>query len=591
MLRPSHNHPLLSWWRYPESRLLGVSLLLGLLAGAATLLYNGVFEWFVHHLIAGIVGIDIEAIPLVGNLWTSLGLAALKLPLLTAAGVVAVAGFVRATLGSDADHSTDRVIEAFHRHGGDLPKRIAWVVAVASILTVASGGAAGREAQGALIGAAIGAAVGRWLATTTQQRRIIMLIGMSAGLSAMFKSPVGAAFMAIEILYRGIHFESEAILYTLAAAVVGYVLAGSMTGWTPLFPLPRDVQVTSALHYGGVAGVGLIAGLFAAVFPTVFYRIAAAVAAIPLPWWLKAALGGGLVGGIGIFVPQILGDSTSLLDAIVTQPAPLGHLVALGFLKVVLVAITLSAGGVGGILAPSLFIGASIGAASASITGLPLAPLALVGMAAFLAGVVRVPVATLLMVPELTGDFLMLPPTALAVAISYLVQLIVAERMPYPSIHRKQPGDIFSSPAHEEEVLEAGIGLLKRGGISLPEGLDLPDLRALLGLGYPIRLGQGDLILLTAALAPASQAAGATLRQAPFGAGVLLLEIRRGTQVIAPTPDTALAAGDNMVLLTSLSHLGNLRSHLDFPAVFLNWLKRHEPQTYAEQFGEAEEAQ
>ena len=121
----------------------------------------------------------------------------------------------------------------------------------------------------------------------------------------------------------------------------------------------------------------------------------------------------------------------------------------------------------------------------------------------------------------------------------------------------------------------------------MPEGLQLPDLRALLSIGYPIRLGAGDLILFTAKLADDSDAVGKTLADAPFGAGVWLLEIRHGDATEQPQRDSVLNAGDQLVLMLSGTQLPSLINNFEFPAVFRNWMARHEPELHDACFSES----
>ena len=398
-----------------------------------------------------------------------------------------------------------------------------------------------------MIGAALAVSLGNWFDVHAKHRRLILLIGLSAGFSAAFKTPLGAAFVAIEILYRDMSIEAEALIYTIVSAVVAYVVAGSIGGWESEFLVSDPGHIDSALQFTGIALLGVFAGLIAAAMPTVFFTIRNTVQQLPLPYPVIAVVGGLAVGLIGLIAPQTIGDGSQAfaLEQMVLLPAWALVLVALG--KLLALSITLGAGGVGGVLSPSLLIGAVFGAAFAQWLNMPIVPTAIVGMGTIFAAAARVPIGTLLMVSELTGGYELLPATALAVAISYLIQFLIAERLPYPSIHGEQPPTFWNSPAHQDQVLEAGIGLLQRGGIELPDGLQLPDLRALLSMGYPIHLGHGGLILFTADVAEHSDAVGKSLAQNPLGHGVYLLEIRHGDVAEQPQRASVLQAGDTVV--------------------------------------------
>ena len=140
-------------------------------------------------------------------------------------------------------HGTDTVVRAFHRANGQLRARVAPIKAVASAITIGSGGAAGREGPIALVAAGIGS----WYASITKcndhERRLFLLIGMAAGLAAIFRSPVGTAIFAIEVLYGAMEFESDALLYTLLASIVADAVKGFFSGWTALFGVPAPPRL------------------------------------------------------------------------------------------------------------------------------------------------------------------------------------------------------------------------------------------------------------------------------------------------------------------------------------------------------------
>ena len=96
---------------------------------------------------------------------------------------------------------------------------------------------------------------------------------MAAGLSAIFKSPLGTAFFAVEILYSGMAFEGEALLFTLVASAVAYGLTGLFDGWTPLFMLPQGVTFGQPLDMAWFIVLAVTAGILGAILPTVFYFI------------------------------------------------------------------------------------------------------------------------------------------------------------------------------------------------------------------------------------------------------------------------------------------------------------------------------
>jgi len=567
-------------WPQPEPRLLLLAVLVGVLGALGALGFEFGLHWVRAQAALLVEAVSRMSLP--GNRYAIDG-GTMRLwlpPLMTAFGLLAAAQVSQRLLPSQTGHGTDRIIQTYHQHRGVMPRRSGVVVGVAAMLTIAGGGSAGREAPASLIGGAAGSHVGRWLRLPPRHQRWLLLMGVAAGFGAMFKTRIGAAMFAIGLLYRGLAFESEALMYTVVSAVVAYVLAGWFGDWHPLFWETAGLEMTEPMLFLWVAVFAMIAGGFAALMPSAYYGIGAVMARIPGPGSLRPLLGGLAVGGLVLAVPQVAGSGVGEIQAVLAAGLPAWYLLSAAGLKLVATSLTLRSGGVGGILAPSLFIGAMLGAGFAQALALPVDSFALVGMAAIFSAAARVPVATLLMVPELTGQYQLLPPTALAVAVAYLVQIVLARRLRYASLHLSQPSSMLESPAHADEVLIAGLSVLKRGGIRLPAEIDLPDLRALLSIGYPVRLGPGGLVMVRANVPAGSPICRDRLAEQPLGSGVWLLEIRRAGQVEVPGPDSRLQADDQLAVVVDVSQLTELASKLSFPPVLENWLARHEPVVY-----------
>src|SRR5206468_547711 len=129
------------------------------------------------------------------------------------------------------------MIDAFHHHGGFIRQRVIWVKALASLFTHGSGGSGGREGPTMQIGAALGSRVGWLLRASPAERRILMVAGVAAGIAAVFRTPLGAALLAVEVLYRD-DFESDALIPAVLASVVAYSVVISIFGESTLFSQP-----------------------------------------------------------------------------------------------------------------------------------------------------------------------------------------------------------------------------------------------------------------------------------------------------------------------------------------------------------------
>ncbi|MFZ0456650.1 MAG: chloride channel protein, partial [Ignavibacteriaceae bacterium] len=121
-------------------------------------------------------------------------------------------------------HGTDTAVKAFHRKGGEIRKRVVPIKILASAITIGSGGAAGREGPTALFSAGFGSIYAGLTHRSDKDRRLLVLIGMAAGLSAIFRSPIGTAIFAVEVLYSDMEFEAESLVYTMLGAVIAYAV-------------------------------------------------------------------------------------------------------------------------------------------------------------------------------------------------------------------------------------------------------------------------------------------------------------------------------------------------------------------------------
>lgn len=273
-----------------------------------------------------------------------------------------ITGILVFRLAPEAEgHGTDAAIRAFHRTAGALRLRVAPVKAIASAITIGSGGSAGREGPVALIGATLGSAYAAATHHSEDERRLLLLVGLAAGIAAVFRTPLGAALMAIEILYRGMEFEAAALLYTMIASVAAYAITGLFLGWDPLFEIPAGIVAPSVFEYGWYALLGLVAGAVATLLPPVFYRIRSLFEVLPGPPYLRPAVGGLAVGLIAMALPQVLSGGYGWIQLAMYGRITLGMMLLLALVKTIAFSLTIGSGGSGGVFAPTLFVGAMIG--------------------------------------------------------------------------------------------------------------------------------------------------------------------------------------------------------------------------------------
>jgi CIC family chloride channel protein len=351
----------------------------------------------------------------------------------------------------------DEMIRAFHSGRGVIRRRVPWVKSLATIFTLASGGSGGKEGPVAQIGAGLGSTLAGWLKLNARDRRILLLAGAAGGLGAIFRAPLGSALTAIEVLYKE-DFESDALIPCVISSVTAYVLFVTMLGGprifdVPQFDVPTPIEVPGYLL---LALVGVPAGM---VYIWFFDRTRRFFARLGFHPAAKPMIGGFGVGLIGLWVPQVYGNSWGWVQRAIddvhgrADPAVvLPTLAVLAVAKIVATSITIGSGGSGGLFVPTLFIGGMIGGV-VGYGGHLLAPLlfpdpaayVLVGMASFFAGVASAPIGAMLMVAEMTGGYTLLPPLM-------LVSVVAIVMVRHRSIYVHQLKDRFQSPAHAADL-------------------------------------------------------------------------------------------------------------------------------------------
>jgi CIC family chloride channel protein len=324
-------------------------------------------------------------------------------------------------------HGTDAVLKAFHHLRGKIRRRVPPIKAVASAITIGSGGSAGREGPIAQIGAGFGSFLADVLKLRDQDRRILMMAGVAGGIGSIFHAPLGAAFFAAEILYSEPEFEYTALMPGLIASITGYSIYSSYSGWGFLFQVPKLVfsDVSQLVTY---VVLGVLCAIVGVIWPITFYGIRDRLFhPMPIPMWLKPAVGGLMLGGIAMLVPEALGMGYGYMQQAIDGKFTIGFLLLFAAVKILATSLTISSGGSGGVFGPSLVIGGSLGAAFGQFAathwpGIAPDPVAciMVGMGGFFAGVAKVPFASVIMVMELTGSYGLLVPSLVVATLAYL---------------------------------------------------------------------------------------------------------------------------------------------------------------------------
>lgn len=543
----------------PTTRLLGACVLLGVAGAFAALGFDALVELAQRLLLGGVGGfVPPEAGVLDPEVAVPGWPARWWFPVATTLGGL-VSGWLVFRFAPEAEgHGTDAAIAAYHRGGGPVPPRVPAVKAVASAVTIGSGGAAGREGPAAQISVALGSFLAQALGLRGQERRILLLAGMAAGLSAIFQAPLGMAIFAVEILYAGMVFEAEALLYTIVAAVSAYAVHGFFAGWEPIFAIPAGLAFRHPATLLGYALLGLLAGVVGAAMPALFYRVRELFAALPGPPHWKPAAGGLLVGLLGMAVPEVLGTGYGWVELALAGTLPMASMLVILALKAPAMSLTIGSGGSGGVFGPSVVVGAMLGGATGLLLervapGLETSPAAfvLVGMAAVFAGAARTPISTLIMTAEMTGGYGLIVPTMLANVLSFVTQRGLTARARHPTLYRSQVESREDSPAHRGVFVRRALELIEGGQLDRRE-LTLPRLVALLSYGEPIPVGESGGALVAVAVEEGSGLAGATVAAAVGTVeGATAVAVLRAAETLIPRGPTRLAAGDRLVAIAT----------------------------------------
>jgi CIC family chloride channel protein len=549
-----------------KPRLLLDSVILGIIGGLAAQLFTWMLRLSSRVFLVWLAAYQPPGLPEEGGVLREvIGRHGLWLiPVATTLGGL-ISGILVYGLAPETEgHGTDTVVKAFHWTGGVIRARVPAVKMLASAITIGSGGSAGREGPTALIAAGFGSIYSKLLHRPERERRLLVLMGMAAGLSAIFRSPIGTALFAVEVLYSGMDVESEALIYCMLAAIVAYAVNGWFVGWHSLFQMPSSVYVIRLPDYLWYIALGAASGIVASVFPEIFYRLRDAFAALRIPSWTKPALGGLGVGLLALWLPQVLGGGYGWIQQAIDGQLAVHLLLILLFAKILALSLTVSSGGSGGVFAPSLFVGAMLGGAFAGIFHQAPAGFVVIGMAAVFGGAARVPIATLLMVAEMTGGYQLLVPAGLAVMLSFLIQVKLSSFLKYGSLYEAQVAARIDSPPHRAEQVKIALRLLDEGKISLPAEFNHLHLAALLQSGMALDLPNGSQ-LTVGALRPESPWVGKAIQSRSLSGNAAdskIVAILRGKSVMMARPETVLQPGDRLLIIAPPDAKADLAPHL-----------------------------
>ncbi|MBN1531856.1 MAG: chloride channel protein [Spirochaetes bacterium] len=333
-------------------------------------------------------------------------------------------------------HGVPEVMQSILLRGGAIRPRVAFIKALASSITIGTGGSVGREGPIVQIGASLGSSIGQFFRVSSQRMKTFVGCGAAAGIAAAFNAPVAGALFAVEIILGDFALTqfSPIVISSVTATVVSHQFEGNFAAFrVPAYQLKSPYEL---LFY---FALGLICALIAVAFIKVLYYLEGFFEQrVRIPEYLHPLLGGLAVGVMALVFPQVMGVGYDTIN-----DALHGNLVwylaaTLILFKILATSITLGSGGSGGIFAPSLFLGAMAGCAFGytvhllfpEITASPGA-YALVAMGGLVAGATHAPITAIIIVFELTNEYHIILP----LMITCILATIVSQKIMRESIY------------------------------------------------------------------------------------------------------------------------------------------------------------
>lgn len=364
-----------------------------------------------------------------------------------------------ALFGSKAirGHGIPEAMEQVLTNQSRIKPVIAILKPLSSAIAIGSGGPFGAEGPIIATGGALGSTIGQLFKITPNERKVILAAGATAGMSAIFGTPIAAVFLAIELLL--FEFSPKAILPVALACITGAAGHQLLFEAGPVFPMP-DLEIPTNLALGIYSATGIAIGFISLGLTKIVYRIEDIFEKLPLHWMWWPAIGGLAVGLIGYFVPRTLGVGYDNITSVLSGHVPLTLMLSLCFFKFLSWAIALGSGTSGGTLAPLLTIGGAAGAIFGTLililfpdSGINIPMAALIGMSSMFAGASRAYLTSITFALEATMQSHALLPLLGACTAAYLVSFFFMENtIMTEKISRR---GIYTPDAYEPDVLRS----------------------------------------------------------------------------------------------------------------------------------------
>ncbi len=374
-------------------------------------------------------------------------------------GGLVVGYFLYKLLHFAPGHGIPSVIHSVQTNQIRIPWRAA-IPSAASVVILTTGGSVGPEGPLAEMGSVFGSNMGGWIGAHQKTLRVLVGAGVAASIAAVFGAPIGGVFFALEVIFQG--FEITLFGPVVIAAVVGSLVSALKFGDHTVVVFPSFTF--NPFEFPAYIGLGILTGLMSALFILATDFSSRQFGRIPIPLWLKPALGGIGVGLIGVFLPRVIGEGYESLTQTFHGDLVVKELAFILAGKIIATALTIGSGAPGGCFAPAIFIGGTLGGLYGALlerifpeaVANPSA-YALIGMAGMIAGTFNAPMTGILVGLRVAeGGFQALLPLMTTVALS----LFIMSRWDHVSVYTmilRRHGEWFPSGYDKDPLLEVTV--------------------------------------------------------------------------------------------------------------------------------------
>lgn len=371
-------------------------------------------------------------------------------------------------------HGIPEALEAILFGKSIMSTKVAMLKPLSSAISIGSGGPFGAEGPIIMTGGAFGSLIGQGFRLTDSERKTLLVAGASAGMAAVFATPVAAILLAVELLL--FEWRPRSLVPVAVASIVASTIRPYLLGPSPIFLFPNPVEVSTIGILASCVS-GLIAGFFSTATSGLLYKLEDAFHRLPIHWMWWPLIGGLAVGIGGYLQPHALGVGYDVIEDLLKGNIVAQAALALLAVKSLIWVISLASGTSGGVLAPLLMMGCGLGMVETLFLPGELKVIyPLMSMAAVMGGMMRAPFTAIMFAFELTHNVDALVPTLVATIVSYTVTVLIMKRSILTEKVARRGFDIFREYGVDPLEITHVAEVMTKNVITIDEHLLLSSL-------------------------------------------------------------------------------------------------------------------